>query len=188
MDKATLRKDMINHLKAIPAETKSSLQMRITKHLFSSFIWGSAKIIGITYAQSFEWDTKLIIKAAWKQNKMIAIPKVNNQQKTLTFYNISDFNELSPGYSGIFEPNVHKDLLIIEKDTIDLLLVPGLYFDLAGYRIGFGGGYYDRYLTDFKNNTVSILSDEQLVDSILPEKHDLAVDYLITENGLIKTD
>lgn len=179
---------MINQLKEIPIEMKQKILLRITKHLFSSSIWENAKIIGITYAQSFEWDTKLIIKQAWKQNKIIAIPKVNNQQKTLTFYTINDFNELSSGFQGIFEPDIHKEIKEIKKDEIDLLIVPGLYFDLAGYRIGFGGGYYDRFLTNFKNKTVSLLSEQQLVDSIIPEKHDLAVDYLITETGLYKID
>lgn len=178
---------MINQLKGIPKEQKKKLENQMNKHLFESSIWKNAKTIGITCAQSFEWDTKLIIKQAWKENKIIAIPKVNNKVKVLMFYRISNFNELGIGYQGILEPNLQMTLKDVEKDQIDLLVVPGLYFDLEGYRIGFGGGYYDRYLTDFQGDTVSLLSKQQLVDSIIPEKHDLAVTFLITERGLFKT-
>ena len=89
------------------------------------------------------------------------------------------------GNFGISEPDTQK-AKEIDKNQIDLLLVPGLIFTRDGYRIGFGGGYYDRFLTDFVQPTVSLASTKQLVDDFPVEPFDIPVNYLLTEEGFVK--
>ena len=97
----------------------------------------------------------------------------------MTFYKINSLDELVEGYYSIkTPPKIEKN--IIKKDEIDLILVPGVGFDKNNYRIGFGGGYYDRYLKDFKGYTISLAFKEQIVEKVPTNEFDLPVDLVIT--------
>ena len=74
---------------------------------------------------------------------------------------------------------------LVEKKNIDLIVVPGVVFDRQGYRIGFGGGYYDRYLSDFEGKRIALAFDEQVIEAVPRESHDLPVHILITETERI---
>ncbi|GAB3051092.1 5-formyltetrahydrofolate cyclo-ligase [Virgibacillus ainsalahensis] len=184
MDKLQLRKSAIAKLKSISVKEKQNLERLITNNLLHSTLWKDAHTIGITISQGFEWDTKQIIEAAWDQNKSVCVPKCNPQQKSLTFYQLDTYEQLEVVYYNLLEPKPEAKKRV-EKLSIDLLVVPGLMFNTEGYRIGFGGGYYDRFLTDFTNETVSILSTDQLVNPLPSEIYDIPVNYLITEKGII---
>ena len=181
MDKSQLRNKAITYLKSLSGE-KQIIEEKLTDQLIHSELWKNASSIGVTISQGFEWDTYAIIDAAWKENKQVSVPKCNPANKGLTFYQLTTYDQLEIVYYNLKEPNPNKSR-VTEKTSIDLLIVPGLLFDQHGYRIGFGGGYYDRFLTDFAHSTVSLISLGQLTKEIPREKFDLPVDYLITENG-----
>src|SRR5699024_4104882 len=105
----------------------------------------------------------------------------------LVFYKIDSFEQVEKQLHGLQEP-ISEETIAMEKSQIDLLVVPGLVFDKAGFRIGFGGGYYDRFLVDYPNETVSLLSQSQLVNEIPVEEFDKPVEYLIVENQIMKRD
>ncbi|WP_226376843.1 5-formyltetrahydrofolate cyclo-ligase [Oceanobacillus halotolerans] len=184
MDKSEWRKDMITTLKQLPVEDKKQIEEKLLANLVNSPLWKSAKVIGITVSQGFEWNTKPIIEAAWKSEKSVCVPKCIPDEKKLMFYQINSFEQLEVVYYSLLEP-IPDDTIFIPKKEIDLLVVPGLVFDKNGYRIGFGGGYYDRFLADFPNKTVSLLSTLQLIDRINADQYDLPVHHLITENGML---
>ncbi|WP_340001904.1 5-formyltetrahydrofolate cyclo-ligase [Oceanobacillus sp. FSL K6-0127] len=186
MDKTKLRKEAIDRLKKIAMHEKKKIEDQLKERLLSSELWKNANTIGMTIAQDFEWATGSIIEAGWKQNKRIVVPKCIPVDKQLHFYAINTFNQLESVYFDLLEPIPDRKRFVAKKD-IDLLIVPGILFDKHGYRIGFGGGYYDRFLVDFNQKTVSLCSDEQLVDHIPKEKHDLPVQYVITANKIIHT-
>ena len=73
---------------------------------------------------------------------------------------------------------------LVEPNDIDLLIVPGIAFDSEGFRMGFGGGYYDRFLQSFKGNTVSLAFQEQIVSNLPKEDHDIPVEKIITDEGI----
>lgn len=183
--KQTLRKQIIHKIKNLTNSQKKAIELKMYKHLFNSFLWNDAKVIGITSSTSIEWNTAPIIERAWEEMKIVSVPKTISEKKTLKFYRINSFKELKKGYGNILEPYDNKSNYI-EKNNIDLLIVPGVVFDQFGYRIGYGGGYYDRFLVDFPNYTVSLVSRLQLVDSLPVEAHDIPVQHLITEEGLRK--
>ncbi|MEC5422249.1 5-formyltetrahydrofolate cyclo-ligase [Virgibacillus sp. C22-A2] len=184
MNKKELRKSAIATLRTLPASDRESIENQLTHRLVKSSIWLNASTIGITMAQGFEWDTKKIIETAWSQNKDVCVPKCNPLDKSLTFYLLESYDQLEKVYYNLLEPKP-KETKEVDKRTIDLLVVPGLLFDKKGFRIGFGGGYYDRFLQNFPNETVSIFSKLQLVDELPRESFDIAVDHLITEQGCI---
>lgn len=184
MNKSQLRNKAIIYLKSLSEEKKDIIEKKIIYQLIRSALWENASSIGITISQGFEWETQAIIEAAWKENKQVSVPKCDPATKGLTFYQLITYEQLEVSYYNLKEPNPDKSQAT-EKASIDLLIVPGLIFDKNGYRIGFGGGYYDRFLTDFPNETVSLISNGQLVDELPKEKFDLPVHYLITEDGIL---
>lgn len=166
-------------------EERNEIESRLTSNLIASELWQRAETIGITISQKFEWNTKQLIKAAWKQNKKICVPKCYPQKRKLKFFEITSYEQLEVVFYDLLEPNPDQTKYI-NKNVIDLLIVPGLAFDKRGFRVGFGGGYYDRFLMDYDNKTVSLCSNSQLKIEVPNESFDIPVQHIITETGQIK--
>lgn len=186
MDKAELRKEAIHTLKDLSETKKEQIELALTEELLNSPYWRDAQTIGITISQGFEWDTEPIIRAAWESGKNVCAPKCIPKTKALSFYNFTSYEQLEVVYYNLKEPDKTKTKLV-KKDDIDLIIVPGVLFDHSGYRIGFGGGYYDRFLEDFNNQTISLVSSIQLVEQLPKESYDIPVKHVITEDGIIDT-
>lgn len=184
-DKKSLRKEVLSQLENLTVKEKSAIEARLYDYLFTSSFWNKANCIGVTASTKIEWNTEPIMERAWQEGKVVAVPKTIPAHARMDFYQIDNVDELKPGYQNIFEPLVNETKYM-NKEIIDLLIVPGVVFDQYGYRIGFGGGYYDRFLSDYKGETVSLLSRIQLVHKLPIEKHDIHVQYLITEAGIRK--
>lgn len=184
MTKETLRKGMIAALTDMAVLERKKVERTLHKRLFSSEFWEKAKVIGLTLSQDLEWDTRAIVKQAWAEGKQVAVPKSIHSTRELHFYEIDDFSQVEVGYYGIEEPIVEKTTKI-EKEGIDSLLVPGVLFNREGYRIGFGGGYYDRFLKDYTGRTLSLIHSNQLIEELPVEEHDIPVQYICTETELI---
>ncbi|WP_280768447.1 5-formyltetrahydrofolate cyclo-ligase [Salipaludibacillus daqingensis] len=186
MDKRELRLKMKKTLKGIDHVKKQQDENRIYRNLFSHDNWKTSDIIGVTISVGFEIDTTPIIEQAWKEAKTVVVPKCQSRDKTMTFYTLEDFNQLENSFYGLKEPNTDVTEAI-SPSFIQWLIVPGLIFDRRGYRIGHGGGYYDRFLAKHVLSTVSICMPEQLVESIPNDKFDLPVDFLITPDDVLFT-
>ncbi|GER65557.1 hypothetical protein BpJC7_17350 [Weizmannia acidilactici] len=185
MDKTELRKSMIAYLKSLDAREKQNIEEKLHARLFSSNLWNHAKTIGITVSQGFEWDTKPIIETGWGQGKTVCVPKCVPEEKKLLFYRLDLFGQLEKSFFNLLEPKTNETEQV-DKQKIDLLVVPGLVFNTKGYRIGFGGGYYDRFLADFPNDTVSLVYSEQIREDLPLQSYDIAVKHIVTENGILK--
>ena len=98
----------------------------------------------------------------------------------MDFRKLERFDQLESVYSGLLEP-IESKTNLVEPSDIDLLIVPGIAFDSEGFRMGFGGGYYDRFLQSFKGNTVSLAFREQIVSNLPKEDHDIPVEKIITD-------
>ncbi len=185
VDKNALRKNMLVKLKHLHTDEKMQIEKKLHQRFFASTQWKQAEWIGLTYAQSFEWNTQVIMEAAWRMNKKVALPKCNPVHHQLDFYHIQHESELEKGYSNIMEPKPHETAKI-NKQKMDLIIVPGVVFDRNGYRIGFGGGYYDRFLIDYMGITIALASDFQVYQTIPRDEFDIPVQYVCTETALIK--
>lgn len=187
MGKNELRKGMIIALEQIGLIERKKAEKAMHTHLFESALWKQADSIGVTLSTTKEWDTKAIVEQAWLDGKKVCVPKSIHHTRELHFYEITSFRQVETGYYDLIEPIV-SETERVDDAAIDLMIVPGLIFTREGYRIGFGGGYYDRFLKDFKNSTVSLLHSNQLVDSFPVESFDIPVQYLITEEGLMRAE
>lgn len=177
MNKSILRKMISHELSLLSTKKRKQVEAKLRENLFKSKAWKQSQSIGITMNSPLEWDTKEIIQAAWKDKKQVAIPKITNQME---FQRLDCFEELHKGKYDLFEIK-HKENKVTQSQ-MDLLIVPGLAFNAKGYRLGFGKGFYDRYLKDFSQQTLALLYEEvQLLSDIPVEAHDVAVDILITD-------
>ena len=125
-----------------------------------------------------------MIESAWQSGKHVAVPKCNPDTREMDFRLITTFEDLETVYMDLKEPIVSRTVSI-DKGQIDLQLVPGVVYSDEGFRIGFGGGYYDRYLTDYKGSRVSLAFDNQTSHEVPIEEHDIPVNKIITENRVI---
>ncbi len=184
MLKGELRSIYRRRLAECPSYERDLYTYKIVEYLCNHDIWKNAKTIGITISQYPEIETKGIIEKAWKEKKNIVIPKCHPHTKQMEFYHYDSNTILESVYSGLKEPRPNKTQKL-ESEQIDMMIVPGLIFSTAGYRIGFGGGYYDRYLAEYHGVKVSLAFMMQIRDDIHTEEFDIPVDFLFTEEGAI---
>lgn len=179
-DKQVLRQKMISFLKNISLTEKAAIEKKLEENLFQSKEWKEANRVGVTLAQGFEWNTLGIIERAWQEGKKVCAPKCIPQHKAMIFYDFTKLEQLEKGFHHLVEPKP-EETEEVNKAAIDLVLVPGLIFDREGYRIGFGGGYYDRFLKDFPNHTIALIYSKQVRSGLPIESFDVPVQKIITE-------
>ncbi|WP_091587195.1 5-formyltetrahydrofolate cyclo-ligase [Alteribacillus bidgolensis] len=183
--KRDFRLHIRNQFEELPVHLINTKSNNVYDHLFRWNMWQEASRVAITMAANNEVETRPIIEKGWEQGKIMAVPKVNPKRRTLDFYEINSFNETREDFAGILEPDPSLTRLII-KTSFDLIIVPGLAFDKQKFRIGFGGGYYDRFLEGLNVTTCSLVLDFQLFDYVPSEGHDIPLTALITETGIIR--
>jgi 5-formyltetrahydrofolate cyclo-ligase len=185
MNKKQMRINIKAKLSALEKTEYEQRCHRIAQHLYALPEWQQSDMVALTVSAPFEIDTWSIIRHVWMSGKKVCVPKCAPETKEMQFYLLSDFRELEKVYAGLYEPNPDKTIGI-SRDCIDFIIVPGLLFNENGYRIGFGGGYYDRFLPGFTGHTVSLAFSFQLSSDIPVESHDLPVQKVVTEEFVIK--
>ncbi|HEX6923530.1 MAG TPA: 5-formyltetrahydrofolate cyclo-ligase [Bacillales bacterium] len=185
-EKKKLRNAMRERLRLLPDGTRKILCASIANKLTGLPEWQQAGVIGMTMSTKDEIDTKPIIRTAWAEEKRIAVPKADSKAKMMDFREIHSFGQVEEAFAGILEP-MPDQTESISSEKLDLLVVPGLIFDQNGYRIGFGGGFYDRFLSKYRNQTISFAFEMQMVDRVPVESFDLPVDIIVTERRVIRT-
>lgn len=127
--------------------------------------------------------TREFILQAWKEGKKVAVPKVSG--KEMVFYRLDDFSQLEEGYYGIQEPKPDPRRQAGEEPG--MILVPGVAFDRQRHRIGYGGGFYDRYLSVHPQHvSVAAAFEFQLMEGIPVEDTDICPDILVTEKNIFR--
>ncbi|KIL44402.1 5-formyltetrahydrofolate cyclo-ligase [Jeotgalibacillus soli] len=183
MNKKQLRRDKQQQLLSISEESYNKRSCRIHESLFSLKQWQDSSTIGITVSRFPEVDTRRIIERCWEEKKKVAVPRCIPKSRQMIFYELTSFGQLEETFFGLLEPTT--TLTPVLSQDIDFLVVPGLLYERNGYRLGFGGGYYDRFLEKYEGKTVSLCFEEQLTDHLPIEHYDLPVKTLIGE-GWVK--
>ncbi|TCI29550.1 5-formyltetrahydrofolate cyclo-ligase [Exiguobacterium sp. SL-10] len=176
IEKQQLRQSV--HQKILGLGDRADRDRAIIHTLTGLEVWREANTVAVTLALDLEIDTLPLIRSAWKAGKSVFVPKVTKQG--LTFHEIHSFEDLEPGVMGILEPTTSAT-----TRAIDVCIVPGRVFERSGYRIGWGGGYYDRFLASYEGVTVSLAYDVQLLDEVPIEPHDIPVEFIVTERETI---
>ena len=178
--KAELRKQVLHEMKALSQEQKQAMDRALTERFLQNPFYQEAKVIATYLSFPHEFQTQELIKRMLKDGKKVLIPKT--YPKGRMEFVVYDPKQLAKTSFGLLEPQ--GDLEVVEPSQIDLIHVPGLAFTTEGYRIGYGGGYYDRYLEHFAGHTMSTIYPCQ-VQEFNSEDHDIAVqEVLIDERNL----
>ena len=176
--KSELRKQVLQEMKALPREQKQFIDQALTERLLQHPFYQEAKVIASYLSFPHEFQTQELIEQALKDGKKVLIPKTYPKGRMdFVVYNPQQLVKTS---FGLLEPQ--GDLEVVDASQIDLIHVPGLAFTTEGYRIGYGGGYYDRYLEHFPGHTLSTVYPCQIQD-FSPENHDIPVQEVLIDEG-----
>lgn len=183
--KSAVREEALQRRDAIPFAVRRAKGAAIRERLFGLEAFGAAQRVLFYASFRSEAPTEDMIRAAMALGKEVLLPKVDEENCALTKHIINGMHEVSPGYMGIPEPTSEQ---CVRVEEIDLILVPGVAFDGDGWRVGYGGGYYDRLLPRVKGSrpVVALAYEEQITESLPHEAHDVAMDMIITDRRIIE--
>lgn len=176
MSKKELRQEMLFKMTAFSRNKhqKALADKTLSKRLIATDMYQKASCLATYLPMPHEYDTRHLIAQALMDQKTVLVPKVfpNGKMIFVTY----DEASLQKTTFGFLEPLSHEE---VPAFKIDMIHVPGLVFSPEGYRIGYGGGYFDRYLTDYQGETVSTIYPFQL-QNFAKEPFDLPVRKLIS--------
>ena len=177
IQKQLLRKEYI--LKRNNIENKKEKSTQIFNKIINTNEYKQAKIVALYKNLASEVDTNELIKHSIRVKKIVALPRVVNNN--LEFFKINSLNDkLIKSEFGVEEPIGNK-INFVNKDTIDLMIVPGVCFDKNKNRMGFGKGFYDKYLEETSIETIGICFFEQIVENIPTTTNDITMNKIITD-------
>ena len=176
--KAELRKKILQEMKTLSQEQKQAMDRVLTERFLKHPFYQEAKTIATYLSFPHEFQTQGLIDQALKAGKKVLIPKT--YPKGRMEFVVYNPQQLAKTSFGLLEPQ--GDLEVVDASQIDLIHVPGLAFTKEGYRIGYGGGYYDRYLEHFAGHTMSTIYPCQ-VQEFNSEDHDIPVQEVLIYEG-----
>ena len=182
-DRARLRRDMAARRDALDAELRRSASAEIARHLMASGIWRDARSVFAYFAVGSEVQTMALMEAALREGKALYLPRCQSGGR-MQAVRVCSLDALIPGRFGIPEPPEGEAL----EGAPGLCVTPGLAFDAGGGRIGYGGGYYDRFLSADRCTAAALAYECQVIRRVPTEAHDVPMDYIITPEGILTCD
>lgn len=184
-EKKKIRKLKTEQRDKMTAEERNAADKRILEKVLSLPEYRRAKAVLTYVSMRSEADTKRLISEALKEGKTVAAPRVSG--KEMQFYVIASQEELEEGYFGILEPGAACPLFSFSDVSPEeiFLLMPGTAFDRTGGRIGYGGGFYDRFLSEhLELKRIALAYEVQMMERVPREEYDLCMDKIVTETGI----
>ena len=175
MDKKTLRKQIREQKRAMTPEQIATASEKLVQMFLGTELYHQAKTIYGYLPYNQEVHTVPLLQQALADGKRVAVPKVYEDE--MKFIYMTDLTQVAEGYAGIPEPIADDP---VADDPTALVLMPGMAFDTQGHRIGYGGGFYDRFLAEEPNHpTIALCYDFQMVEDLPTEEFDIPVDCVL---------
>lgn len=175
MDKAALRRQIREQKRAMTEQQIESASQRLAKQFAESDLYRQADTIYGYLPYNQEVRTIPMLEQAIRDGKRVAVPKVYGEE--MKFIYLDDLSRVEKGYAGIPEPIEDEP---VADDQHALVLMPGLAFDPQGHRIGYGGGFYDKFLErEPEHPTIALCYDFQMLEHLQTEEHDIPVDCVL---------
>ncbi len=184
--KNKLRKEILAIRDELNYNTVMDAEQKILEQLTRWDPYNSAEYVMVYADFRNEIRTHGIMQHLLSNKKKLIVPLTQKENIDILPIQIQSLNDLTPGHFGLSEPNA-KINQPFDSELLDLILIPGIVFDLSGNRIGFGKGYYDHFLSHLKNEIpyVALAYDFQVLDVIPHEKHDIQMDHILTPTRII---
>lgn len=173
--------------RSLSPEVKNALDRKIKNKLLNLFAVREATTVLCYVSTEIEVDTRDFISTMLEQGKRVAVPRCEGDDGEMNFYYINSLSELSSGSFGVDEPDPSQSVMF--ADAVDsVCIVPAFMFDKSGYRLGYGKGYYDRYLSRYKGFPIGVCYSENLQDELFHGKYDRAVSLVVTDKEILTMD
>ena len=186
--KKEIRKEILKKRSNLDKASHKIYGDRILDKLMESEFYKNANNIFVFISFSSEINTHDFIKKSLDLGKNISVPVTFLDEKIMKASNLNSFSDLKIGAYNILAPREDKVNFINEAD-IDLVIVPGAAFSKSGYRVGYGGGYYDKFLANIPHvKKIGISFSFQIINEIPTNDYDIPVNYIFTEDEIIKCD
>jgi 5-formyltetrahydrofolate cyclo-ligase len=188
-DKNTIRKDTLAKRRSLTAEQIEEKSRIITQKLFNMDEYKQSKLLMCYMDIKNEVRTGQIISKSLEEGKKVALPvmvNIDGVKKIMPYLINNPEKDLVLGGFDILEPDISR-LEVAPFNEIDLVIMPGVAFGLNKHRIGYGKGYYDKFLPHINKEVpkIALAFEVQLVDEIKPAGHDIVMDMIITESRVI---
>lgn len=162
-------------------EEKKKLDLSILKRVTGLYQYRDAATVLTYVSKDIETDTIGLIERAWSDGKRVAVPKCIDGTRLMRFYYITDLSQLEKSSFGVLEPKTDLCEAMSAPPENSLCIVPGMAFDCDGYRLGYGKGYYDRFLSGFHGVTAGICYSDCIRWKLPRGRFDRPVDILVTD-------
>ena len=179
--KQRLREKIKSQRRSLPAAVKEGRDRRVRNHMLRLRQYQSASTVLAYMSTTIEVDTRSILEDALKKGKRVALPRCVPGTRLMEFYYIRSFDELEKGAYGILEPCAACEPCRDFQGSI--CIVPALCYDRSGYRLGYGGGYYDRFLSGYPGIKIGIIYAQNLCRALTHGKFDQHVDLVVSDRG-----
>ncbi len=166
-------------------DLRCAMDKRICDYAVGLVSFRYAEYVLLYASMDDEIDVYGIARIALERGKKVAFPRCNKEDHTMTYHIVTSLDELSPDSYGIKEPSPDLPAYDPEGDTgTAICFVPGLVYDRAGYRVGYGKGFYDRFLSSFKGSSVGVVYSDHILDTVPRGRFDMNVSILLSEKGV----
>ena len=185
--KSEIRRSTVARRDALSKKQRAEKSAAIMKRLFEFANFLESKIVLFYLSHKSEVDTEPMIHKALALEKIIALPLIDGEKREIIPLKIDNLDrDTQPGYRGIREP-ISRRCKQIPVQQVNLAIIPGIAFDERGGRIGYGTGFYDRFIPnlDITTRKVALAFECQIVPQIPMEPHDRYTDIIITERRIV---
>ncbi|MEZ3497276.1 MAG: 5-formyltetrahydrofolate cyclo-ligase [Lachnospiraceae bacterium] len=183
--KNRLRAECKQKRTALSDSEKVQMDARLTDRFFASRQYRENDMLFCYVSTEIEVDTREILRRAIADGKTVAVPRCVDGTREMDFYILQDMSALESGSFGVLEPNPALCRKVTDFSE-GLCIIPALAFDKSGYRLGYGKGYYDRFLAKFSGETLGLVYDCCFYDSLPHGKFDRAAQWILTESEMYK--
>ncbi len=183
--KIDIRKNYLARREALSPAVRAARDAKICANILSAATYRYADIVLMYYPIKKEVDLMPLFRAAVAAGKRVAFPKCNAEDHSMIFYFVNSEEDFEEGAYGLFEPKTSLAPFVpAEADGKNVLcIVPAVVYDKRGYRIGYGGGYYDRFFGKFKLASIGVAYEDFILKSVPHGRFDVSVDVVISERG-----
>ena len=182
-----------DELRAVYAEKRAAMDAAEKQRRDEAICRAAAGLVSFRYAEYVllyaatgnEIDVRAVAEEALARGKKIAYPRCDKETHTMQYHIVTSLDELYPDAYGIAEPPPENPIYDPEKDLGSAVcFVPGLVYDKAGFRLGYGKGFYDRYLSAFSGCTIGVVYSDYILPAVPRGRFDVSVNSLLTEKGV----
>lgn len=192
--KRKLRRDLKRLRAELGFDVRSAADEGIASRLFALEEFQQANVVLTYLAMGAEVETRQIIRHAWELGKTVALPRCVKGTRLMEWFRVDDLDGLVKSSFGVEEPPRDPQRMLDVSGALGksvVALVPALAFDRSGYRLGYGGGFYDTFLADFPGNSVGLCREEQLVDDLsvwgVLDAHDISVNVVVSQARTLRS-